>query len=49
MDEGFRLDDPNNRWGDPAYQLEPGDPGFRGCAKNDLFHALTKQKRQAEG
>jgi hypothetical protein len=24
----FRLDDPNNRWGSPSYQLEPGDPGY---------------------
>lgn len=28
FDSGFRFDDPNNRWGDPAYQLEPGDPGY---------------------
>lgn len=28
FDSGFRLDDPNNRWGDPSYQLEPGDPGY---------------------
>ena len=27
-DAGFRWDDPNLRWGDPAYQLEPGDPGY---------------------
>lgn len=24
----FTFDDPNLRWGDPAYYLEPGDPGF---------------------
>ncbi|MDP1586960.1 MAG: hypothetical protein Q8M07_04425 [Prosthecobacter sp.] len=24
----FTWDDPNLRWGDPAYYLEPGDPGF---------------------
>jgi len=28
FDSGFKLDDPNSRWGDPAYQLEPGDPGY---------------------
>lgn len=28
MDAGFRFDDINNRWGDPSYQLEPGDPGY---------------------
>ena len=25
---GFKLDDPNSFWGNPAYQLEPGDPGY---------------------
>ena len=24
----FTYDDPNLRWGDPSYYLEPGDPGF---------------------
>lgn len=24
----FTFDDPNLRWGDPSYYLEPGDPGF---------------------
>ena len=28
MDSGFHFDDPNNRWGNPSYQLEPGDPGY---------------------
>ena len=28
FDSGFFLDDPNNRWGNPSYQLEPGDPGY---------------------
>lgn len=27
-DAGFRYDDPNLRWGSPAYLLEPGDPGY---------------------
>jgi len=28
FDQGFKLDDPNSYWGDPSYQLEPGDPGY---------------------
>ncbi len=28
FDSGFKFDDPNSRWGDPSYQLEPGDPGY---------------------
>jgi hypothetical protein len=28
FDSGFKWDDPNSRWGDPSYQLEPGDPGY---------------------
>jgi hypothetical protein len=27
-DDGTRWDDPNARWGDPSYVLEPGDPGY---------------------
>src|ERR1041385_3199557 len=27
-DEGYHFDDPNLRWGDPSYTLEPGDPGY---------------------
>src|SRR5690349_14973355 len=27
-DADFRYDDPNLRWGSPAYLLEPGDPGY---------------------
>lgn len=27
-DDGSRWDDPNLRWGDPSYRLEPGDPGY---------------------
>ncbi|MCG3150142.1 MAG: hypothetical protein PCFJNLEI_03620 [Verrucomicrobiae bacterium] len=27
-DDGTRWDDPNARWGDPSYLLEPGDPGY---------------------
>jgi len=28
LDAGFRLDDPNSYWGNPSFQLEPGDPGY---------------------
>ena len=27
-DSGLRFGDPNVRWGNPGYVLEPGDPGF---------------------
>ena len=27
-DGGWHFDDPNLRWGDPSYVLEPGDPGY---------------------
>ena len=27
-DSGLLWDDPNLRWGDPSYLLEPGDPGY---------------------
>ncbi|MCB1078135.1 MAG: fibronectin type III domain-containing protein [Verrucomicrobiae bacterium] len=30
FDAGFRYDDPNARWGDPSFVLEPGDPGYVG-------------------
>jgi hypothetical protein len=29
-DDGTTFDDPNARWGDPSYLLEPGDPGYVG-------------------
>jgi len=28
FDAGFFFDDPNTYWGDPSYQLEPGDAGY---------------------
>jgi len=28
FDSGEHFDDPNARWGDPSYVLEPGDPGY---------------------
>ena len=45
----FTWDDPNLRWGDPSYYLEPGDPGFvpypgpePGPAKKPFRHASKK-------
>ena len=37
FDGGFVLDDPNSYWGDPSYQLEPGDPND--LAAEDRHHA----------
>ncbi len=28
FDSGFHADDPNIYWGEPSYQLQPGDPGY---------------------
>lgn len=28
FDSGYRWGDPNLRWGNPSYVLEPGDPGY---------------------
>ena len=28
FDSGEHFDDPNARWGEPSYVLEPGDPGY---------------------
>jgi len=43
FDSGFKLDDPNNFWGDPSYQLEAGDPGFV-----DPFPSVNKTKKKAK-
>ena len=34
FDGGFHFDDPNLRWGDPSYLLEPGAPGYVAPAQN---------------
>ena len=44
FDGGFTFDDPNLRWGDPAYQLEPGDPGYVPALLPNL-EPQTKNKR----
>src|ERR1051325_1885665 len=28
FNEGYRFGNPNLRWGNPSYVLEPGDPGY---------------------
>ena len=43
FDSGFRLDDPNSYWGNPSYQLEPGDPGY--VDPNPLASAKNKRKK----
>lgn len=42
-DSGLRWDDPNLRWGNPAYLLEPGDPGY--VPPPDLPTPTKKTKR----
>jgi hypothetical protein len=45
----FTMDDPNLRWGDPSYYLEPGDPGFVPYASTVIptkprkKHTMSKQ------
>jgi hypothetical protein len=43
-DSNKHFDDPNLRWGEPSYELEPGDSGY--VPPIPLVHEpLTKQKR----
>ena len=42
-DSGYRWDDPNIRWGDPSYILEPGDPGY---VPNPAEMPVQTQKRK---
>jgi len=44
LDAAFRLDNPNNRWGEPSCQLEPGDPGY---VPPGRAHATQQQKEIA--
>lgn len=47
FDSGLHFDDPNLRWGDPAYLLEPGDPGYVADPTSASFPASQpKQKRK---
>jgi len=43
FDSGFKLDDKNSYWGNPSYQLEPGDPGYVGPLPVSV---KTKTKRK---
>lgn len=45
----YTWDDPNIRWGDPSYVLEPGDPGYTPVSTPNQPPAqpLRKMKRQA--
>jgi hypothetical protein len=38
-------DDPNARWGDPSYLLEPGDPGYVPDPTSASFPATPKKKK----
>src|SRR5205085_7381555 len=44
-DSGLHWDDPNLRWGEPAYLLEPGDPGYVADPRSASFPA-SKPKKQ---
>jgi hypothetical protein len=44
-DSGLRFDDPNLRWGDPSYLLEPGDPGYVADPTSASFPASKPKKR----
>lgn len=45
----YTFDDPNLRWGDPSYILEPGDPGYTPVSPANPTHPTRpkKMKRQA--
>ena len=43
FDSGLCLDDPNLRWGNPSYLLEPGDPGYV-----DPSPSVNKSKKKAK-
>lgn len=43
LDGGFHFDDPNTFWGNPSYQLEPGDPGYVGPVPS--VNQTTKRKK----
>jgi len=40
----YTWDDPNLRWGDPSYALEPGDPGFVPYASTSPAAPLPKRR-----
>ncbi len=46
FDSGLRFDDPNLRWGDPAYLLEPGDPGYVADPTSASFPVSNKTTKR---
>ena len=44
FDSGLTFDDPNLRWGSPAYLLEPGDPGYTPPIQSN--HATSNKKKK---
>ncbi|MEQ1859369.1 MAG: hypothetical protein ABMA13_05490, partial [Chthoniobacteraceae bacterium] len=44
-DGGFYWDDPNIHWGNPAYQLEPGDPGYVPWTPPHATHSKPKKMK----
>ena len=43
--DGTRWNDPNSRWSDPSYVLEPGDPGYVNTAPATGAHPKRKGNR----
>ncbi len=46
-DEGLRFGNPNLRWGNPSYLLEPGDPGYVIPAPDPAHSPKPKTKKTA--
>ena len=44
FNSGIRFGDPNLRWGDPSYLLEPGDPGYVNTAPATSGGGSAKKK-----
>jgi hypothetical protein len=47
-DSGLRFDDPNLRWGDPSYLLEPGDPGYVADPTSASFPVSKPSKKRKQ-
>ncbi len=45
FDSSLHWDDPNLRWGDPAYLLEPADPGYVADPTSASFPASNKKPK----
>jgi hypothetical protein len=46
FDSGLHWDDPNLRWGNPSYLLEPGDPGYVADPTSASFPAANKKTKR---